>query len=231
MANVQSRTTAAASPCGRSPAAARRPRGCALPRASRRASRLQSEQTTERPRHTCEAGRRHASHAHPLLRPPVSAHSPSPRHETRPASPLGCALPRLAARGARGEQSKRRRSAAAEGRTHALPVAEGACARPAGRHTGNVPRRAARERGRWPARRAQQRWCDMRRTLSFALAVACVISGRTSASGRLYVSGSRSNLSRRLIRSRVVDRVRRAAGGTDAAWYQQGPWSARHGGG
>ena len=37
----------------------------------------------------------------------------------------------------------------------------------------------------------------MRRTPYVALAVACVISGRTSASGRLYVS-----VSRRLIRSR-----------------------------
>ena len=48
-----------------------------------------------------------------------------------------------------------------------------------------------RERAPWPACRAQQRWCEMRRTLSFFLAFAGVISGRTSASGRLYVLGSR----------------------------------------
>ena len=159
-----------------------------------RASRLQLEQTAERRWYTRRPPISSSA-------PPASAHSPSPRHETRPASPPGCALPRLAARGARDEQSKRRRSAAAEGRTlapsAALPVAEGACGRPAGRHRGDVPRMAARERGRWPARRAQQRWCDMRRTPSFALAVACVISGRTSASGRLYVL-----VSRRLICSR-----------------------------
>ena len=63
----------------------------------------------------------------------------------------------------------------------------------------------------------------MRRTESVALAAAGVISGRTSASGRLYVFQSR-----RLIRSPGRLRAEGCGWGTDG---QHGPWNARHGGG
>ena len=63
----------------------------------------------------------------------------------------------------------------------------------------------------------------MRRTGFVALAAAGVISGRTSASGRLYVSELR-----RLIRSPGRLRAEGCGWGTDG---QHGPWNARHGGG
>ncbi len=144
----------------------------------------------------------HASPTHPLLRPPVSAHSP--QDTANLATGVRAPAPRGARRTRRAiEASAVCRRRGADPRAVCRPACCGGGVRPAGGgHTGGVPRMAARERGWWPARRAQQRWCDMRRTAkSFTLAIVGVISGRTSASGRLYVLISRRG-SWRLICSR-----------------------------
>ena len=90
---------------------------------------------------------------------------------------------RVLAGGARAMANVRSRTAAPPPPPAALPLPP-------------APSTASPPGGALPRVRGARRWCEMRRTSSLALAAAVVISGRTSASGRLYVLASR-----RLIRS------------------------------